>query len=377
LAGGAIEFLEVSLMAVVAAAMMGAGYLLPPVARGRFRRLFVPANLFHVVTWSGFVLFFLYSFATADAIPLVSVFRGADAVELSQQRGDLFKMRTGGEVVLLYLSALFIRALLPLSLVKLFVERSHWRYCLAGLFFVFTVMSLHKAMFINVLFPLFYYFTCHSSKPRRAILAITSSVLALLFLLTVLASGRQVSFDGHRVDDSWSDFFSAQYVSLSAAELLIWRAAAVPVFTATDSLVVFKQEFGGKPLMGATSTVLAAATRQERVLFEKMVFAHQWGWNDIANSNAVFFIEGFVNFGWLGVGGFSFVVGRILRWMRTSPEPAIHALWPVFCFGLFSGGLIGMLLSNGYLIIALAALWVTFDRPDRTSSSPEPEASSI
>lgn len=354
-------FNQLSIMGGVAALAILVGFAVPLFDWRRAPGsswLWFPPGVFHFAIWASFVLFLLYTFGTAEKIPLVSAFQGATADELSEQRGALFKGREGVEIVLLYLSAIYVSALLPYSLVKLYLEKSRFRYLCTGIFLVFTVSSLHKAMFVNVALPLLYYIAWHARNPRRLVLLITGGSLALMFIVTVLASGRRSTFEVERSRSSLPEFFAATHVTGSALELLTWRMVAVPVFTATDSLVVFDEALEGKPLNGATSSLIANLTGQQRVLFERMVFAHQWGWNDIANSNAVFFVESYVNFTWTGVILVSLFVGQSLRWIARSRDPAMRSLWLVYCNGLFSGGIFGILLSNGYLGILFLALFI-------------------
>lgn len=352
-------FVELAKICAVTCIFILVGFSLP-LFDGRFRpdalRLTIDATAFHFVVWAAFVLFLLVTFATASSVPIVSVFFGATADELSQQRGDFLKGRQGAEAALLYLSTLFVSALLPYSLVHLFIEKARLRYQLMLLFFGFSISFLQKALFVNVVFPLFYLFVRRmKAGSMRIVLSVVGS-LVLLYLITVLASGGQSEFDTGGAGSG--DFFASAYVPSSAIDLLVWRSVGVPIFTAADTLLVFEQQFGGKPLLGATSTFFATLFSLERVPLERLVFEHQWGWNDIANANAVFMIDAYVNFGWAGVVVFALFVGQSLRWFDRSRDEAFKSLWLIYCFALFSGPLIGMLLSNGYILMFTYALLV-------------------
>ncbi|UUZ47355.1 hypothetical protein LP420_28965 [Massilia sp. B-10] len=107
----------------------------------------------------------------------------------------------------------------------------------------------------------------------------------------------------------------------------------MPIFTAVDTLTVHATQFGGAPLLGATSGLLAALTGQERINLERYVFEYQFGgWNDFANSNVVFVLDVFVNFGWVGVFVIGAMVGLSLRMFKLSPDPAFQALAPLYAF---------------------------------------------
>jgi hypothetical protein len=338
---------------------IGIGFSLPLLDH-RFEpgraRITIDATAFHVTVWLAFALFLLITFSTAKSIPVISVFHGADADELSQQRGDFLKGRTGAESALLYLSTLFVSALLPYSLVNLFIEKSRYRFALVFMFFVFSISFLQKALFVNVVFPLLYLAAQrYDGKSKSAVWLVLASPV-ILYALTVLASGGQSEFEAAAVT-AGASFFGSTYVPDDAIDLLIWRSIGVPVFTATDTLLVFNEQFGNQPLWGATSSFFAAIFGLERVPLEKLVFEQQFGWNDIANANAVFFTDGYVNLGWPGVALFSLFVGQSLRWFSRSRDEAFRSLWVIYCFALFSGPLIGMLLSNGYILMFAFALF--------------------
>jgi len=257
------------------------------------------------------------------------------------------------EAALSYLGTFFVSALLPYSLVMLFIERSRFRYLLLMLFLGFSMSFLVKSLFIYVLFPLFYL----AARQKRSNLFLQLSIVigsfGLLYLMAVLVLGE---LDDAVVQSS-GDFFEAGYASRGMIDFLIWRSIAVPMFTASDTLLVFNEQLNGQPLWGATSSFLAWIFSLERVNLERLVFAQQWGWNDLANANSVFFTEAFANFGWGGVVLFSLFVGQSLRWFRKSHDEAFKALWIIYCFALFSGGLIATLLSLGYILIFTLSLF--------------------
>lgn len=369
-------FVELAQICAVTCVFILLGFSVP-LFDSRFRkdalRLTIDATTFHVVVWAAFILFLVITFATASSIPIISVFFGATADELSQQRGDFLKGRQGAESALLYLSTLFVSALLPYSLVHLFIEKARLRFQLMLLFFGFSISFLQKALFVNVFFPLAYLFIRRlKAGSMRIVLSVVGSLL-LLYLITVLASGGQSEFETTGASGS-GDFFASAYVPTSAIDLLVWRSVGVPIFTAADTLLVFEQQFGGQPLLGATSTFFATLFSLERIPLERLVFEHQWGWNDIANANAVFMIDAYVNFGWPGVVAFAFFVGQSLRWFHKSRDEAFKSLWLIYCFALFSGPLIGMLLSNGYVLMFTYALFVRLRKRRPTSAPPDPGA---
>ena len=131
---------------------------------------------------------------------------------------------------------------------------------------------------------------------------------------------------------------------------------------------MFHEVFNDRPLSGETSSLLARLRGNEQIEFERLVFAEQWGQNQTGtgSANAVYFIEAFINFGYAGVIGFSLVVGIILRLFARTSDRAFQAIWVLFCMNIFSAGLIGTLLSNGMVLLILLAVFVRFQKKQRT-----------
>lgn len=165
-------------------------------------------------------------------------------------------------------------------------------------------------------------------------------------------------------------YMAAGYQPSGTVDHLAWRILSVPLFTAKDALKVFDVRFDSVPLMGATSSFLAKLFGQERVAYERIVFAEQWGQNQTGtgSANSVYVTEAFVNFGWIGVVVFSLLIGQMFRWMSISSDVAFQSLWPVFASGLYVAGFIGLMLSNGFVVIFLMALFVKWKVQDPAPS---------
>jgi hypothetical protein len=198
-------------------------------------------------------------------------------------------------------------------------------------------------------------------------LPLAGLVFCLLYVVSMLALGDAASSGVDSIDDKGLvNFFKTTYKASGPFNFVVWRGVAVPIFTAADTLRVFAERLGGEPFWGATSSLIAAIFSLDRVELEKYVFEYQFGLNELANSNAVFFTEAFANFYWYGVVLFSMFVGQSLRWFRMSSDIAFKALWTIYCFTLYTGGLIGTLLSNGYSLIFFLALFCSL----RTAKQP-------
>lgn len=297
---------------------------------------------------ASFTIFLFATFLTADHIPIFSYFSGANANELSDQRGELFKGREGWQSILLYLFTFFSQAFVPYAIAYLFIARDRLRYIAIAIFFLFTISFLQKFLFVNAIIPLAYAYSITMHKSRKSLIVAVIAVPIILYILTRLSMGSGAVSGAY---NGVGAIFSADYVPTSAMDTLWWRAIAVPVFTATDTLHVFYERLGGDYLYGSSSSFIAFLTGAERVNIERYVFDYQWGWNDTANANTVYLVDAFVNFGWIGVCIFSLIIGQSLRWFSNSRDLAMRSLWPLYCLGLFNATFVGVLLSNGFLLV--------------------------
>ena len=196
--------------------------------------------------------------------------------------------------------------------------------------------------------------------------------MALLLVGIVLSLGGD-SAAGQQPNST--DFMSSLYVPGDAVQFFVWRVFAVPIFTATDTIVVHADQFGARPLLGATSTLLSALFGMERINLERFVFEHQFGgWNELANSNAVFITDAYVNFGYVGVLVFAFIVGQIFRWFKISRDLPFRSLWPLFAFTAFSSSLIATLLSGGFLAMLLFTAFMRVGQRSRQQTRLVPYA---
>lgn len=332
-------------------------------------KIAVNSTAFHIIVWATFFLFLVLVLSSAPSIPIVSALSGADTNQLSIERGEFLKLRRGLEASYQYLDTIFISLLLPYSLALMILERRAVWPCALALFLIYSVVSLQKALFLRVFSPIA--FLSAQKKVDRPILTLFAIGLAsvgLILLNTTLERGFRTVIETPRTErpaasigapnqaKNLAGYFSAQYTTSGVIDQILWRSFAVPIFTAADALTVYEGKLGSHPVWGATSAPIAALTGRDRVPFESMVFAHQWGESDIGRSNSVFFIELLVNFGWFGVVVGSIVIGMTFRWFSISSDYAFKALVGIYIFTLFSSGIIGTFLSNGYLVLFGSAL---------------------
>lgn len=352
-------FLQLARLGAVGAACVIIGARLPlldRLDRGEAAKRVLGLEQFLVLVWGIFIAFVLVAFLTAERIPFLAALEGADRATVATLREQFLKAREGWQGVLVYVNAGLSGALVPYTLALMLLHRHRYRWPLFAVFLLYCISFVEKSFFLRAAIPLLYL-----SAQRRIASAVRPAVviaggLALLVLVTTI-SGVATSDE-----DGGDEYFSTSYIPKGPVALIGWRSIAVPVLTAADALRVFDQEYGGRLLMGATSSLVAAVLGVERVAFERDVFAAQWGQNETetGSANSVFLTEAFANFGWPGVVVFSLGVGLIFRLFARSQDEALRALWMIFAYALYAAPLIGTLLSNGYAVVLLLSTLVTF-----------------
>lgn len=180
-------------------------------------------------------------------------------------------------------------------------------------------------------------------------------ILAVIILMFTLSK-----FDAIEVTRD-EPFFSIYHIPSTVFEAIIWRIVAVPVITAYQGLdLFFSNSFNGEYLYGATSSLLSSIFGLERINFERVLYQSQFGGSETGNANQFYLIEAFINYGYIGVFLFSFIVGKIAKDFINTKNIAIICIIPLFFYSLFNSGLIGNLFSNGYILFYLMIKFVKF-----------------
>jgi hypothetical protein len=354
-------FLELASITAVAALSIIVAF------QGRFfntsgQRLEISVDGFVAAIWIPFLLLAALITLTAPAVPLVTALSGGSPDLIALQREEFLKGREGIEASFVYLNAFFTGALIPYSISLMFVHRHKWRWTLTIIFLVYSICFVEKAFFFKLAVPLFYLFATGAVKSRFGPKTTAAfAALVLVFIATISGAGSNNS-----AVQTEADFFSASYAPTNPVSHLVWRAVAVPMFTAADAIRVFVDYFGGEPFYGATSGFLSALFGLKRIMFERVLFEVQWGQNEAGtgSSNSMYVTEAFINFSWIGVVVFSLFVGRSLKWFSNSKDEAFRSTWPLYVIGLYSAGLVGQLLSNGFLLLLIIGLLVEVKQKD-------------
>jgi hypothetical protein len=313
---------------------------------------------FVVASFSVFVPVYLIMAATADSIPILSAIMGSDPEQLSEGRGGFLKQRTGLLAVAAYVFAVFSSSIVPFCVVWFFERRSRFRYIAAAFFLWVCISILVKAMFLNLILPLLAYGAMRQTISNKTLLKMIGAIVIGLIIMASLA-GFNRSEESTQTRDI-TNYVSTAYAANSALDFLVWRSAIIPIIGARDTLEVHDSDLGGVWLAGATSGLIATITGRERVDLERMVFAKQYGgWNDIGNSNVTLVVDAYVNFGIVGVFLYGMLAAVIIGFLANSGSMAMGATTLLFAFYLLSASLIGVMLSNGFLLLLM---WSVFQR---------------
>jgi hypothetical protein len=359
-----------SKLAVISLASAGIIYL---ASRGltaectQDRRFVISFEAFIFVIWIPFGITVLLILATAPAIPIWTALTGGSADLVALQREEFLKGREGFAASFVYLNAFFTGALVPYTIALMFLHHFKWRWALTLLFLLYSLSFVEKAFFLKVLVPIIYLYSVGMVRsyvgPKTTL---TMALGLLIFITTITGSGSEP------IIGTSASFFQATYSPPNPIMHIVWRSIAVPLFTAADSLTVFQIYFFDEPLFGATSSFLAVIFGLQRIPFELIVFQFQWGQNEAGtgSSNSAFLIEAFVNYGWAGVIVFSLIIGRLFKMFADSSNEALKSVWPLFALGLYTSGLVGQLLSNGFLLLFLIEIFVRVRRPTERASAP-------
>ena len=367
-------FLDVAGLSTLASGGIVIGYSILPTARVSVLRRPVNVQVFSRVALGIFVMYALLLFvlaATANVIPLFGAVMGAGIDEVSESREQFLKARTGWAIVFVYAHAVLAGSLVPYAIAGSLTYRFRGRIAAIAGFFFGCVLFAEKAFFLKAIIPIAV--VAWRRGRRIVILAIFAASITSLMILAVITT-RNISDSSTDSETATpSRYFSSAYsanVLGSPTEYMVWRAISVPIFTAVDSLSTFSAVYESRHFLGATSSLVAGVSGQQHVSFERAVFEFEWGQNatGTGSSNTVFFIEAFVNFGIPGVVVFSIMAGALLRFLACSPDPALAALWPLYLFAIYCGGLIGTLLSNGFIAVALVSLVVRCSKGPRGTS---------
>jgi hypothetical protein len=151
----------------------------------------------------------------------------------------------------------------------------------------------------------------------------------------------------------------------TSSELALSRRAAfianrvlwIPYITAYDWFRFHDEVLKGEFLKGRTAGLLAWARGLDRYPMEKEAFRYQFGEAASATgtSNAVYFADAYVNFGWAGVVATSVLIGVFFSILGACASLPANAVSVMSSFGLMVASLTANLLSGGLVVLLLLA----------------------
>lgn len=288
-----------------------------------------------------FLCFCVLVISTAPTLPLMLSLQGAPAEVIAASRENFLKAREGWEAALPYVHGLLTGAILPYCMSVALLRKYFFRWVIVAIFFFYSVVFVEKAFFLRVFLPLLAFFTITNYRGIRLAWLLAGAVVLLLG--NIMISGFTVS------------------TGMNAVDYFLFRTFSVPISTAADSLDFWRDSYQGIPMKGASNLVLSFLFGLPRVQFEREVFVYEWGDSETGtgSSNAAFFVEAYINFGWGGVVAFSVLTGALLSLVGRSGDQALRCLAPLLLYSLFLGGLLGVLFGNGLLACLILSAMLT------------------
>lgn len=329
------------------------------------------------VSGSYFVLMAYVSY-TASSIPLFDSVKGLDIQTVAEGRETFLRARVGFEVVLNYLYSMFRSFLMPFAVCILYQGNSRLRHAVLLMFLFSLMLTLEKSLSVMALLPLFYFFT----QKRNYRMA------ALVLLLTIAAIGT-TSFlaRGGLADDPCTAGGAAQIGSGdnsskdrrlrqpalsvpekynmfrgdSQVEYVLNRIFYIPYITAHEWLRYQHEIMNGEFTFGRSISVVAAILGEEKINLEKEVFSFQWGQNETAtgSANTAYFIDAYLNFGFVGCFLYTLAIVCILRLTLISDVVILQACVFVPLIFLLFNSLTAMIFSGGLFFLVFLALFVS------------------
>jgi hypothetical protein len=338
--------------------MVFLGYKLPlQLPSIQLPRITVRPDYFYVSLVFSSSVFVFYSFYSFGGVPLVQTLLGDGNPDVL--RGELYKGREGFEIVLLYLSSIFTYVFFPLAVLVSFRFKYKSRIFFLIFGVLYTIVTLQKALMLNILVPLVAYFLLTGYWRGRTLLKFTL-LLVGYFIVMILLTGHGEGGD-NSCTASVKDFFSSSFTPCGGLEYFIWRVFSVPIYTAVDTLYVYINILGEMNTMGGTSSLFSWLFGVEKIELEKLVFEYQFGgYNPLANANANFAVVLYVDFWLWGLALGSFFLGLTFRLLESSKDVLIISLGYLLAMHVLNAPLIGLFFSSGFLYVIFHSLFIRF-----------------
>lgn len=332
------------------------------------KKITISTNFLIFFLGGGYLIFFLYTLVTAPHLAIIESLRGADSHEIAIAREEFLKARQGNEYILAYINAFMTAALIPYLITALYVSAHKWRHLIMGIFIFTLLVSLEKSLIIKAALPILVLVTNEENISNRSPLVKIKMICLIIgvILLTGFLANIKVDVDNQSTKQSKYYLFGGG----SQASFLFNRVVWIPYVTAYDWLRYFDEGKNHQYLGGKTSLFVSSFLGEEQINMEREVFNYQWGQSSTGtgNANTGFFIEAYVNFGWMGVIGYSFIIALIAQIFSKTDNIAAKSVYYFYAVQLSWGSLPGVLLSNGLLILVFIALFIKVRGNQRVSA---------
>lgn len=329
-----------------------------------------------------YVFLMMYVALTAPAIPLFDAFKSGCGIDcLAQGREEFLRTRDGWEVCLNYMYSMYRSFLAPLVVCYLYATKDKFRHIFLIAFAVTLLLTLEKSVAVFSFAPLVCLFF---GKKRYS----HATFVVCLMLLSIagtafLARGGLVGVGDvgvHQIGaDSGSnvsrlDVKPVAEVSQSMSAVpanynkfnyggqigyVANRVFYIPYITAIDWLRYHREVLHGEYLHGKSISLVALILGEDRVRLDRDVFSFQWGQNSTGTgvANTVFFVDSYVNFGWIGCLLYTLIVVFIVRMVVISDVVGIQAAMVVPMLYLVFNSLTAMIFSGGIFFAVLLAIF--------------------
>jgi hypothetical protein len=389
--GIALEVIKIFLLGLIAylAGYQIIKYFLLKYSGPKFWIIELSEKKFFIFTCFIFTIYFFLLFyvaLTSERVPLWEALSGASSLEIAQSREMLFHSQFGMGRSLIYLYSILTSAFIPYLLMIFFINKTKLAWLFYIAYYLSLLVPMEKALFIKAFLP-FFLIAANGYLSRRTLWV---SLLAALFILSsmgYLARGRD-NGESHGAPNQnisntseWElnqciNIFqngkclsriehSKKYyplINYGVMGYLVNRALWIPYVTGYDWIEYFQNRLRSGHTEGRTSTLVSKLLGKERIPMEQFVFDYQFGLGatQFAGANANFMIDGYVNFGMIGVILISSFMGFFIAVIEQLKNPAACACIYLFLFQLLGGGFLGTFFGGGLLLFLLL---IYFFRP--------------
>ncbi|MGZ5686047.1 MAG: hypothetical protein ACXWG9_18115 [Usitatibacter sp.] len=318
-----------------------------------------------------YVIVSLTALISAPHIAMLEAMQGATSADLEFYRELMYKAREGPEMALGYLNSILTLTLMPYVICLLYWTGNRYRHVVLGLFVIFLLPSMEKALILRALIPLVFLFANirRADRPPMRIAGLFLAALAVIYMLTSMT----VSRDPADLPQEMSPY--AVFDLTDPFQYVLNRIFWIPYVTAYDYLRYFDMQLENQYLMGRSIGALSMLLGFEKLNVEREVFAFQWGQNEAGtgSANTAYFIDAFINFGWIGVVVYTLAVVLIVRSFMASDNIPAKAVFGYHCIFLATSSLTGTLFSGGMLLLVMLVVFVRRASPPLRQASAVPE----